>query len=206
MCVDELVIVGAVVVSSKLNANVSTPLTTTVTNLFAIAACAVAASAGLFTVTTTTTLPQVACVPMISSLLNADPATRPRTVSASTSARVTLSQSTYSTTLNSVCVTVVAVNVVDASEGGGVGATSVVADVPPKVLVVGVCGASDVVPTVVVLARGKTVVVVVVVVVAVVVAVVVIAAVVRVLVDGLVADDVDAGVTLVATKHLGDIK
>ena len=66
---------------------------------------------------------------MKSALFSVDPATSPDTALASTSARGTLSQSTYSTILNSVGITAVVVVVVDVDgDADGVDAASVVTD------------------------------------------------------------------------------
>ena len=88
-----------------------------------------AAKSGFFTTTVTTTLPQAALTLMKSALFSVDPATSPDTALASTSARGTLSQSTYSTILNSVGITAVVVVVVDVDgDADGVDAASVVTD------------------------------------------------------------------------------
>ena len=94
-----VVLVLMIVVSSKLTGVIATPCTITVTIFLDTAALATFANSGDLNTMVTTTLPQTAAVPMMSSLVNEDPVINPRRVPILTSARDTVPQSTYSTSL-----------------------------------------------------------------------------------------------------------
>lgn len=107
-----VVLVLMIVVSSKLTGDIATPCTITVTIFLDTAALATFANSGDLNTMVTTTLPQTAAMPMMSSLVNEDPVINPRRVPILTLARDTVPQSTYSTSLIAVGTAMVIVVVV----------------------------------------------------------------------------------------------